>query len=297
MWRLAVPWLQEFVFQPDDWRFYALGLLAASLLPVRTKWADQGVSLTLGVLWGLLALRAADDESMWWATFALLECGWFLGLGTIGRRLEFKTRNGAWAIIGTCFVIYSLFLLPVLGYFEIIQEPAYGIPFPLVLFTCGTLFFAAGWTTNLALVLPILWALFGGPSSDLVEVVGLQVALLTATFFFLLPSELRGGSDRRSPGASYKYAYKGRAVFGYGLWIAVLTCTFLTFLTVAKRVPEPWIDILPVVTTNLALLSVLGIALWLAFPAWQSLWYRYVAWWLFRGVGRIWVWFQGAWRW
>jgi tetratricopeptide (TPR) repeat protein len=39
---------------------------------------------------------------------------------------------------------------------------------------------------------------------------------------------------------------------------------------------------------SLALLSGMGIALWLAFPAWQSFWYRSVAWWLARAGGRLW---------
>ena len=281
----------------NGWLIYSLGLAAAGLLPIRTRRAYWGVSLALCLLWGLLTLRAAG-ESSWWATLALLEFGWFLGLGVLGRRLAFTARNGPWTVIGTCLIVYSLFVLPVLGYFfETFRGSAFGAPFPLVLFTCGILFFAAAWTTNLILVIPILWALFGGPSGDLIEVVGLQVALLTSIFFFLLPPQLRGGSDRRSPGSSYSFAYQRRAIFGYGLWALVLASAFLIFFTLATKDKQGWTEILPVVTTNVALLAVLGIALWLEFPAWQSLWYRYSAWCLARIAGRIWVWLQGSWRW
>jgi len=294
MWRLATSLSQ------NGWLIYLLGLAAIGLLPVRKRLADLGVSLILAFLWGLLAFRS-KGEPFWafWVALAVLQAGLFLVIGVIDAirgRLRFTTRNGAWAIVGTCLIVYCLFVFPLLAYSlpEIFGSSSRQAPLPLLLFTCGILFFAAEKTTNLALVPPLLWALFSGPHpNDLVEVRGLQVALLVSIYFLLLPPELRGGSGRLSPGASYKFAYQRRWRFGYGLWTIVLTSVFLTFLALTLS----WTGRLRLLTINFALLSLLGIALWLSFPAWQSLWFRYSAWWLARITGRIWVWLQGGWRW
>lgn len=37
-------------------------------------------------------------------------------------------------------------------------------------------------------------------------------------------------------------------------------------------------------------------AIWLVFPAWYAVWFRYLAWWLSRGVGALWRWLTSEWR-
>ena len=152
----------------------------------------------------------------------------------------------------------------------------------MILFTCGVLFFTVTpWAAPLFAV-PLLWALLGDPHASVAGEVGLQVALLAGALFIALPTALRqkGGEGRPVPGLAYSIAYRHRTVFGYGLWGLILTTVLLFLLNPEGQKLQ--------IAINLALLSTLGVALWLAFPAWQSFWYRSVAWWLARAGGRLW---------
>lgn len=278
---------------------YGLGLLAAGLLPFKPTKARQlahrVLSLALALLWGWLAYAAwifNPAHAVFWSALAVLEFLLLLGLGTVWGGLRFPVRNGSWALFGTALCVYSLIAFPILSVVLESGKPGLGAPFPVVLFTCGVLFFARGWIASLALVPPIIWAISGGPeSADSVEIWGLRVALLAGTWFALLPPELRGGGERRVfPGAGYQFAYRGQGLFGYGIWILVLTTLFVFFISGGPFSDETQPGSLNI---NLALLSALGIALWLAFPAWQSLWFRSVAWRAARAWGRT----RGAWKW
>jgi tetratricopeptide (TPR) repeat protein len=276
---------------------YLCALLAAGLLPFKTRRAYLGVSLALALLWAWLALAAWGSSPWWWAALAFLESLVFGSLAIWGK-LDFGARDGPWAVAGAVVVVYALLVFPFLGRFlglEPFGYSAFGAPLPAVLFSCGILFFAAGPSAALlaAFAVPLGWALWGGPRvpSDLsgfVESTGLQAALLSGVLFLLQPPELRRGTDRLSPGVAYRFANKYRAAFNNGLWVLVLATVLLFFL--APRVGPPRI------TIHLALLSALGIVVWLAYSAWQSLWYRAVAWWTARAMGRVWVWLGEAWR-
>lgn len=112
---------------------------------------------------------------------------------------------------------------------------------------------------------------------------------MTGALFLLQAPEVRRGDDRRSAGAGYRFANRHRKVFNCLLWLLLLA-TMLCFF-VAPGTPRHQFII------HLALLSALGIAVWLLFGAWQNLWFRGAAWWLARVLGRIWVWFGYAWQW
>jgi tetratricopeptide (TPR) repeat protein len=286
----------------QGWIPYLLALLAVGLLPVRRRAAHIILCLLLALLWVSVASRALADSPpsrplSYWGALAILEALLFAGLGAIGGKARLEARHGAWAVLGAVFLVYSLLVFPVLGQvFDILvfRKSVFELPFPLVLFTCGILFFAPGAGTDFLLGVPLFWALWGGPgnSLDRVEIVGLQVALLAGAFFLSLPPELRGASDGRPVlGEAYRTAYRRRILFGYFLWALLLAVGFFFLLQKADIVKLP-----EIVLSNFALLCGLGVLLWLVFPAWQSPWYRYIAWWASRIGGRVWVWTSSAWR-
>jgi len=272
---------------------YAIALIAAGLLPIKRHSAYQGVSLALALLWGLLAVAAWSSTSPWWAAVATLELLILLGLALWGK-FEYEARTGPWAVTGTVVVVYSVLVFPILGrvfHLARFEHSAFGAPFPAVPFTCGILFFALEPITVVALAVPLAWALVGGPdvAAGVVELTGLQVALLAGALFLLQAPEVRRGNARLSPGAGYLYANRHRKTFNYVLWALVLATILCFFL--APGIPPRHIIL------HLGLLSALGIAVWLVFTAWQSLWYRAVAWWIARALGRVRVWFGYAWQW
>jgi tetratricopeptide (TPR) repeat protein len=282
---------------------YSAALIAAGLLPIKRRGAYLGVSLALALLWVLVAI-AAGRSHLLWAALAASEAILFLVLAICGKS-EYGARTGPWAVAGTALLVYSLLLLPLLGraseLFGSSALPAqlsqwfgssvYGVPFSPVLFTCGILFFALEPIVGVAFAVPLFWALLGGPATaaGVVELTGLQVALVAGTLFLLQAPEVRRGDARRSPGAAYLFANRHRGVFNHLLWALVLATLLCFFL--APRMPPP------TVIVNLALLSGVGIAVWLVFTAWQSLWFRAAAWWTARTLGRIRVWLAYAWQW
>lgn len=278
----------------EDWMVYALALVVLALLPVKTRTADRGVSLALALLWASTALDAYRSNPGW-AVLAGTEAALLLGIGSAWGRLRFEARTGFWAAAGTILTFYSLLLFPLLALFQapLFDRSAFGAPLPLVLFTCGILFLTVEPIANLLLVLPLTWAFLGGPDGyrGPVELDGLEIALLAGALFLTLPPELRAMSDSRpSPGTAYKLAFRRRTAFGYGLWALTLATAFL-FVTASR-----WRG-LEQTTISLALLSALGLVLWLAYPAWQSLWYRYLAWGAAKAGGRIQIWLRENWRW
>lgn len=287
--------LLETIEKSSFWFPYSLGLAAAGLLPVKSPRAYRAVSLALALLWSWLVLASGGSNPVW-TLLAALEALLFLVFGALLGKIEFRVRDGFWVVVGTSFLVYSLLVFPLLGrVFEIVEfeRSVFNTPVPMVLLTCGILFFAVEPRAAIAFAVPLVWALSGGPEdfSGAVESSSLQVALLAGALFLALPSEVRQGSNRQpAPGLTYRVAHRYRAVFGYGLWVLILVTVFLFFVLPAARV-WPF-------TLNLALLCALGMILWLAYPAWQSFWYRSVAWWLARVCGRLW-WGtrQYAWRW
>ena len=274
---------------------YFLALLAAGLLPIKRRRGYLGVSLALALLWAWLAKTAWFESRPAWAAAATLESLVLVSLAARGK-LEYGARSGTWATTGSALLVYALLVFPFLGRFlelQTFQHSSFGAPLPAVLFTCGILLFAPEPIAAAALAIPLLWALMGGPDgpekpAGFVELTGLRVALLAGAAYLLQAPEIRRGGDRLSPGAGYRFATRHRAIFSKGLWALSLATALLFFWFLARGVPPPRSIF------NLALLTVLGIVLWLAFAAWQSLWYRAVAWWTAQAVGRVWVWLGKA---
>lgn len=277
-------------------------LVAVGLLPVKKLWPSRCVCLALALLWGWLAWsawRLGPVLFPGWGVLAGLEALLFLGLAGL-RRPAFQARNGLWAVTGTVFLLFSLVMFPVLGRLLAGAEfemSVFGCPFPPVLFTCGALLLASEQALGLAFVPLLLWAFAGGPgpagaAAGPAEIWGLRLALLAGALFLVQPAELRGADDGRSAQAIlYRKASRDRSRFARGLWALILSTTFVVLMTdLGEKLAPP-------MPLNLVLLSALGVALWLFFSAWQSLWYRYAAWGAARTIGRLWAWTKDAWRW
>ncbi len=283
-------WLDDALALREQWTGwlpYFFALLAIGLLPFKTS--SRGAPFALAVLWSLRPGHLAVFEAI------LL-----LVLGTIFGRLELTVRSGPWAVAGTVLILYTM-VPPLLGNLglSLFQSPAWSLS-PWLL-TCGVLFFSAGKTTHLAaiLALPMTLVLCGGSPdvTDSTALWGLRATLLMGALFLTTPHELRTASDHPVPaGTAYFYAYRRRSPLSYGLWALALLTALVLFLALGawSGHDEPGLWRMPV---NLFLLSALGIAVWLTFPAWQTLWFRTAAWNVTRAAGNLWVGIAAAWRW
>src|SRR4051794_40666893 len=184
---------------------YGLGLLAVGLLPIKKQTAYQAVFMALVLLWGWLALLmlAAPIPHPVWSALAIAEAVLLLLLGATDGGLELPVRKGSWAVAGISFIVYALLIFPLLSRFRV---PGFGralfdTPYPMVLFTCGVLFFTVAPRAVFLFAVPLLWALLGGPDASLAERAGLQVALLAGALFVVMPSQLRRGGGGGGGGA------------------------------------------------------------------------------------------------
>jgi hypothetical protein len=190
---------------------YGLGLLAAGLLPVKKPVAYQVVFAALSLLWGWLALLAliAPIPHPGLAALAIVEAALLLLFGVIARlfnlsvQIDLSIRKGWWAVAGISFVVYALLIFPLLSRFGV---PGYepillDTPYPVVLFTCGVLFFTVTPWAALLFAAPLLWALLGVPDDSLAGQVGLQAALLAGSRS-CGGKEEKAGRFRGSPSAS-----------------------------------------------------------------------------------------------
>ena len=278
----------------ETWIPVLLAVVATALLPVRKRFADAAICALLAGLWAVLALRIADGSLF--RFLAIAEAVLLFLLGVTGK-IRFEARNGSWAVTGSVILVYALLIFPALrliGWNDVILGEQLASSFPVLLFTCGVLFFAPGEATGLLLVVPFCWALLGGPEADpsMAALAEMNGSLVTTALFLVLPPYLRGAGDGRpSRAAAYRHAQKNSALFGHGLWLLLLTTLFLFFQ------PEISAFFPPQLPLNLALLCVVAAILWLIFPAWLSLWYRYVAWWAARYGGMALQGIRGAWQW
>jgi hypothetical protein len=112
----------------------------------------------------------------------------FLWYGAIRQTVKFSAAPAKWRIIGTTFVVYALFLYPMIAvasgqrYPEI---PTFGVPCPVTIFTLGLLIGTRS-TRPVLWAIPVLWSLVATQAAlrlGVAEDFGLTAAAVAALWF------------------------------------------------------------------------------------------------------------------
>ena len=160
---------------------YVLGLAVVALLfrPSHSaSWLMTG-ALALawawtGVAYHWLNFAAINRAAYLFGALFVLQAAVLIYCGVIRNRLRFGFKRGPAAIVGAAFVIYAIFLYPLIGVWTGHTYPAipmFGVtPCPVTIFTFGMLLLTTAPVPRIVLAIPFLWSLVGGSAAFLLGV-------------------------------------------------------------------------------------------------------------------------------
>jgi len=176
------------------WAAFGAALLAVS----RSAGANRIISGVLAFLWlwagivyHLIFFARINSGAYLFGAMFVAQGVFFIYEAAVGKRLNFRFKPDADAILGAAFMSYALLIYPVAGYLlgrVYPSSPTFGAPCPLTIFTFGLLLWADRKLPLYLLILPFLWAIIGGTATwhfGVAEDLGLPVAALTTAFLIL----------------------------------------------------------------------------------------------------------------
>jgi hypothetical protein len=176
-----------------------LALIAIILAIRKASVSSKIVSAILGFLWlwtGVvyhwIYFSSINNAAYVFGTLCVVQGLIFFFTGVYRSSLSFRFQSNVQGIIGGIFVLYALFIYPVLGYLlEHIYpaSPTFGAPCPTTIFTFGLLLWTDKIFPRYILAIPLLWSIIGftaALSLTIREDFGLLIAGLLGTLLILL---------------------------------------------------------------------------------------------------------------
>ncbi|RCW52113.1 DUF6064 family protein [Halanaerobium sp. ST460_2HS_T2] len=179
--------------------FYLLGFLILLFLKKEKNSSNKIIMGILSFYWLWIGVfyhltNFSDINKMAYAFGALfiLEALIILYAGLIKEYISFNLNFDRYAIIGSIFIIYSMLIYPLIGYFlghGYPFSPGFGVaPCPTAIFTFGVLLFANKIRTKHLIWIPLIWSIIGtfaAVNLNIMEDYGLFIAGITGTLMFL----------------------------------------------------------------------------------------------------------------
>lgn len=149
--------------------FSFLGLFAAYLLFSKKEWKHTLITTILGVLWmwtgityHLLEFSSINKAAYLFGGLFLVEAVLFFVVAVKRKLLYYYTPN-AYSYTGIFFIIFALFLYPLIGL--VLGQtypgmPLFPLPCPLTIFTFGTVLLTRR-VPKYVLIIPLLWGIIG----------------------------------------------------------------------------------------------------------------------------------------
>ena len=156
---------------PAQLIIFILGIIALVFVHRKSKSGSKFISVFLGVLWiwiGTayhLAFFTSINNAAWgFGSLFILQGVLFLFEGLHKKRLDFAFKGKSWEYIGYFFIVFGLFLYPVIIYFfkgSIELTITLGLPCPSTILTFGFLMITTRSFPKYLLIVPTLWAIIG----------------------------------------------------------------------------------------------------------------------------------------
>jgi len=177
---------------------YILGIAILFLIVKKTKHASRISAAMLSFLWlwngivfFLLYFGPLFTPSYFFGALFIIQG--FLFLGTVIKpRLSFGSERSGYSVVGILFIAYAMVgypvLGPLLGHSYPFSAPFGLIPCPTNVFTFGLFLLSNKKIPKPLLIIPLLWAIFGGfPAvfAGMLEDMGLIVAGIFGTVIIL----------------------------------------------------------------------------------------------------------------
>lgn len=151
--------------------FYLLGLIALLAAVWKFRFSNRVTTMILAFFWvwmgsiyHLTHFSTINKAAYIFGSVFILQGILFFINGLGQRRLSFRPRWDIYSIIGGAFILYGLFIYPILGYFlghVFPQAPSFGVPCPTTIFTFGILLWTDTKLSKYLLVIPVLWSIIG----------------------------------------------------------------------------------------------------------------------------------------
>ena len=156
---------------PAQLAFYLMALLAIGLTFKDTKASNKTVSIILAVLWlwmgivyHLLFFSRINRAAILFGAFFIAQSILFIFISGLRETVLFRFRRDLRGILGAVFIVYALVIYPLLGMsfgHNYPAAPTFGVPCPTTIFTFGILLSAASRIPVYALIIPLIWSVFG----------------------------------------------------------------------------------------------------------------------------------------
>ena len=183
--------------------FYLLGVVAIYLVINPNAKSDKIISgmlaflwLWMGIVYHYLFFTPVNPAAYLFGSAFILQAGLFLVFGVFQDRLSFRFAPDKFGITGVIFILFALFMYPVLGYlFGNIYPaaPTFGLPCPTTIFTFGLLLLSHKKFPVAILLIPFIWSIIGFTASfnfGMVEDTGLLLAGLITLPLLLLHNRM-----------------------------------------------------------------------------------------------------------
>lgn len=178
---------------------YLLGLLSVYFLWRPSPAGSRFISAVLALYW--LGM-GAGYQIQWFSSINraaylfgfvfIIQGVWFFYTGLLNGRLRFSGPGHPHSPIGWVFILFALFLYPLLNILMGHRYPAmpvFGLaPCPTTIFTFGVLLLAHSRIPVYGLVIPLLWSLIGVSAAihlGMWEDIGLVIAGITGTILLI----------------------------------------------------------------------------------------------------------------
>ena len=156
---------------PAQLAFYLMALLAIGLTFKDTKASNKTVSIILAVLWlwmgvvyHLLFFSRINRAAILFGAVFIAQSIVFIFISGLRETVLFRFRRDLRGILGAVFIVYALVIYPLLGMsfgHNYPAAPTFGVPCPTTIFTFGILLSAASRIPVYALIIPLIWSVFG----------------------------------------------------------------------------------------------------------------------------------------
>jgi hypothetical protein len=189
--------------------FYLLGFLVLLFLKKNKKSPNKIVVgilsfywLWIGFFYHLVNFSSINKMAYVFGPLFILEALIMLYAGLIKEYISFSFNFDRYSIIGSIFIIYSMVIYPLIGYFlghGYPFSPGFGVaPCPTAIFTFGVLLFANKIITRHLIWIPLIWSIIGtfaAVNLDIKEDYGLLVAGIVGTLMFLSKYKIVRGEE------------------------------------------------------------------------------------------------------
>lgn len=191
---------------------YLLSLFLIFLIGKNNKISNKKVMMILsffwlwiGVLYHIIYFTSINKMAYAFGLLFIIEGLFLLYIGLIKNEISFSYHFDAYSIVGSIFIIYSMVIYPIIGYFlghGYPFSPGFGIaPCPTTIFTFGVLLFVNKIITKHIIWIPLIWSIIGTFAAvklGIKEDYGLFVAGIICTFMFLSKIRIMKGEKNET---------------------------------------------------------------------------------------------------